>query len=297
MTELTEGIIYKGTGGLYTVKTADGFVECRARGVFKKDNIILKSGDRVRIKNDAVWELLPRRNTLVRPAVSNIDKLIIVVALADPDPSPFSIDKLTVVAEYYGIKPVIVFNKADISENTGLVDIYSSLGYSTYVVSAKNGTNVDAVRAEIKDCVCVVSGVSGAGKSTLLNALSPELGLETGDISKKLQRGKHTTRTVEFFDVFGGTIADTPGFSSLSVAMYGIQNRAELSGCFPEFKNTGLCRFRDCSHTKEDGCSVIESVCDGTISRSRHESYVRLYEELGEYKFWEHKEEESEEDI
>lgn len=284
------GTIYECVGGVYTVKTDDGTVSCTARGLFRKDDTLIFTGDRVNVEDGVITEIFPRKNSLTRPPVANIDKLFLVVAVSSPDPNLYNIDKMLAVAEYHGIQPVIVLSKSDLNDVFGLYDIYGSLPYKIYTVSQDSENDIDKIRDEISGCVCVMSGLSGVGKSTLLNRLSPGLSLKTGDISKRLGRGKNTTRSSRFFDVFDGVIADTPGFSSLSFESYDIKNRAFLADCFPEFREyVNDCLFSDCSHTKEKGCGVIEALRQGKIKKSRHENYCRMYEELGVYKPWEDK--------
>ncbi len=291
---MTRGRIYKGVGGLYTVKTENGFEECRARGIFRKDRIVLCVGDEVEIKDGVIETLLPRRNILSRPPVSNIDRIFIVTALADPTPDLYNIDKMTVVAAFHGIEPIIVFNKTDLPDEIGTEEIYMRLPYKYVALEARNSEKSEAalnvMRSLIKGHICALGGLSGVGKSTLLNALDPTLERETGEISRKLQRGKHTTRSVELFDICAGTVADTPGFGSIDFEEFGIRNRADLAACFAEFSPfADKCMFGDCSHTKEKGCAVLEALKNGEIPPSRHENYVRMWTELGEYHAWEDK--------
>ena len=284
------GIIYECVGGVYSVKTENGFISCQARGLFRKDDTVLLTGDKVTVENDIITEIMPRKNSLIRPPVANIDKHFLVVAVASPDPSLYNIDKMLAVAAYHNIEPIIVFSKSDLNDPFGLFDIYSDLPYKTFKVSVDSDADLELIRSEIKDSICVMRGLSVVGKSTLLNRLDPSLDLKTGDISKKLGRGKNTTRTSRFFDVAGGVIADTPGFSSLSFESYDIRNRAFLAACFPDIAEfTDDCRFTDCSHTKEKGCAVLQALADGKIKPTRHENYCKMYEELGVYKHCEDK--------
>lgn len=284
------GRIYKGTGGLYTVKTDDGFLELKARKNILKKGAELRAGDYVTLGDNVIEELLPRKNSLIRPPVSNIDKLLLVIAVRNPDPCFYNIDKMIAVAEYHGIEPVIILNKSDFEDSTGVANVYGALPYRVYNVSASEKNGTDVVANEIKGCSCVLAGVSGVGKSTLLNAIAPELLRATGDVSDRLRRGKHTTRCAELFDVCGGIIADTPGFSSLELEAFDLKDRSKLADCFAEFREyIDDCRFHDCAHVKDLGCAVRAAVEEGKIQRSRYESYVQMYEELGEYKKWEDK--------
>ena len=284
------GRIYKGTGGLYTVKTDSGFMELKARKNILKKGSELRAGDFVTLGENVIEELIPRKNTLIRPPVSNIDKLLIVIAVRNPDPCFYNIDKMIAVAEYHGIEPVIILNKSDYEDVTGVSQVYGKLPYRVYSVTALDKDGTDVVANEIKGFTCVLAGVSGVGKSTLLNAIAPELLRATGDVSERLRRGKHTTRCAELFDVCGGTIADTPGFSSLELEAFDLKDRSKLADCFAEFRPYfDECRFHDCAHVKDLGCSVREACEEGKIQKSRYESYVQMYNELGEYKKWEDK--------
>ena len=250
-------------------------------------------GDRVEISLDAngkgrVDKLLPRKNFFIRPAVANIDVLIAVASEVNPVTDPFLIDRVTAFAEHIGCEVVICINKADAGHQGRLRDIYATTGYRIIETSAVTGEGIDELRECIRGKVCAFSGNSGVGKSSLLNALEPGLKLETGDVSEKLGRGRHTTRHVEIFPAGGAYVADTPGFASFDMEQLPPIPKEELQHCFPEFEPyIGHCRFDDCAHLKEPGCAVREAMAEGKINPSRHESYARLYEISAKYREWE----------
>lgn len=286
------GIIIKITGGFYYVEAADGVYECKARGVFRKQGVNPLVGDHVDITvpDDgycSVDSIHERRNSLVRPALSNLDNLMIVSSLKEPDTNLYLIDKMTCVAVSKDITPVVVFSKCDLASATEYVNIYRSVGIRAYEFSSVDLRGLEDIKAELKDKVTAFCGNSGVGKSTLLNALFPDLSLKTGEISDKLGRGRHTTRTVELFHKHGGYIADTPGFSTVDIERFELIRKDELKFAFPEFEDYfGKCRFNSCNHLCEKGCSVLEAVEEGIIPRSRHDSYLRMYEEVKDIKDW-----------
>ena len=235
-----------------------------------------------------VDKLLPRRNFFIRPAVANIDVLIAVASEVNPVTDPFLIDRVTAFAEHMGCEVVICIYKSDAGRPGRLREIYRTSGYPVIETSAVTGEGVAELRAAIAGKVCAFSGNSGVGKSSLLNALEPGLGLETGDVSEKLGRGRHTTRHVEIFPAGGAYVADTPGFASFDMEQLPPIPKEELQYCFPEFRPyIGRCRFDDCAHLKEPGCAVREAMEQGRIHKSRHESYERLYEVSAKYREWE----------
>ena len=283
-----EGIVIRGLGGLYRVLCDGVIYDCRGRGGLKRDRNIIYVGDRVEFSGESIEKILPRRNVLPRPPVANLDLLFIVVACSDPLPNLYTLDKLTVLATHCGIEPVLVINKTDLPDPLGVREIYEGLGYSCFSVCAKTCENVDALRQKMRGKICAVAGLSGVGKSTLINALAPDLVRETGEISRKLQRGRHTTRAVELFPFEEGFLADTPGFSELEFSACGLFDRSTLADCFPEFEPYAeACFFRDCAHGREKGCAVRAAVEEGLIPRSRYESYLRMYEEMGPLRPWE----------
>ena len=294
MTQPKNGIILKGIGGFYYVEAAGAVYECKARGVFRKKRITPLAGDRVQITvtddgtENTVDEIFERKNFLKRPPVANIDSLIIVSSTVSPRPSTLVIDKLIAIAEYKGIEPVVVFTKTDLEPAEKLLDIYKLAGISCAMVSNKTGEGVEEVRSLLNGKISAFTGNSGVGKTSLLNALDPNLSLATGAISEKLGRGRHTTRQAELFKTCGGYIVDTPGFSALDLEKEQVIKKDELAECFREFRPyLGQCRFTTCSHTCDKGCRIIKAVEDGEISRSRHDSYVEMYQAAKELKEWE----------
>jgi ribosome biogenesis GTPase len=289
---MPEGLIVKAISGFYYVKTGDETVECRARGRFRLDGSSPLVGDRVVFSRDAQGKGRvdgfctkkffnpsgPWRNRCSGTDASEIN----------PITDPFLIDRVTSIAEHNGCRVVICINKSDICRSDRLFDIYSKTGYKVIRTSAVTGEGIRELCAELEGKVCAFSGDSGVGKSSLLNAIAPELCIETGEVSEKLGRGRHTTRHVELFSVGGALLADTPGFASFDVEMMQPVSKTELQYTFPEFvPYIGRCRFDDCAHLKEPECAVTAAVHAGTISASRYGSYVRLYEISAQYKSWE----------
>lgn len=290
----SQGRILKGIGGFYYVETFDGMVECRARGAFRNQEMTPYVGDNVIIEYDSktmtgvVDTILARKNFLVRPAVSNIDKLYIVCSTVLPQPNLLNIDKLTAVAVHNGIEPIIVISKTDLDSAQQLVSIYEKAGFTVFETSVNSDDGAEAVKKSLSGCVSVFTGNSGVGKSTLINQMFPELKLKTGEVSMKLSRGRHTTRHVELFPLeSGGYLADTPGFSSIDFEGYAVIKKDEVVHCFPEFaKYIGDCRFPDCSHVGESDCSVKTAVANGFIAPSRYESYCALFKEAEKIRDW-----------
>lgn len=291
-----EGLILKGVGGFYYVESGSNVYECKARGLFRKSGTTPLAGDRCRITvRDGGYctidTIEPRKNRLVRPAVANIDTLFIVAASVKPSPSYTVIDRMTAMAEQNGIQPVIVVTKLDLSGAGELCAVYRLAGFEVVEIDYRTGAGLERIRGLMRDKISAFAGNSGVGKSTLLNAIEPDLLLETGDISEKLGRGRHTTRSVELFTLsFGGRIADTPGFASFEGELVMNIEKEQLQYCFREFERyIPDCRFTGCAHLKEKGCAVLEAVERGEIARSRHDSYRLLYEEAKNIKPWEKK--------
>ncbi|HBB71129.1 MAG TPA: ribosome small subunit-dependent GTPase A [Ruminococcus sp.] len=283
------GIITKCLGGLYTVESPDGIYECRARGVFRNKGISPCAGDRVVFGDGVITAVEERRNYIVRPPLANLDQLIFITSVADPAPNLLILDKFIAVAEYKGIEPVVAITKTDLADSAPLRETYSGIGIRVLEIDYSRSESVEAVRELLRGKISAFTGNSGAGKSTLLNAAYPELKLATGEISRKLGRGRHTTRHAELYRLEdGGYIADTPGFSTFDTNRYDIIRKEELAGCFREFAPyIGGCRFRDCAHLCEKGCTIVEAVEKGLIPESRHESYVAMYQEAKQLKEWE----------
>lgn len=288
-----EGIIIKGIGGFYYVEVADSVYECKARGVFRRQNVTPTVGDRCIIEVPetgfaSVSEILPRKNILVRPTLSNLDKLIVVVSACKPKPNFLIIDRLISAAIDKEIKPVVVITKTDLASADELLEVYKKACVDVISIDYETGDGIEKVRNELKDCISGFAGNSGVGKSTLINAVEPELKLATGEISDKLGRGRHTTRSAELFNLsFGGKIADTPGFASFDGDFGEPIDKENLQFCFPEFEPyIGRCKFTSCAHLCERGCEIVAAVERGEISSHRHESYCALYKEAKERKEW-----------
>lgn len=287
------GLIVKSIGGLYSVESPDGILyDCVPRGVFRKDKKVLCVGDRVSFNDDKViTEIHQRKNYLIRPPLANMDQLIFVVSMCEPSPNLTLLDKFIAIAEYKNIVPVVVLTKVDLDSFENIFSIYTKAGIKILIVDYDDIKTIQAVKELLKGKISAFTGNTGVGKSTLLNAIDDRFGIPTGEISKKLGRGKHTTRHAQLYKLDnGGYIADTPGFSTFETNKYDIIQKEKLSYCFVEFSDfSGECMFKDCSHTKEKGCAVVEAVREGKISASRHESYCRMYEEAKNIKDWEHR--------
>lgn len=286
---MLEGIIIKGIGGFYYVKTNDGIIECRARGVFRERNITPLIGDKVLIRiskednTGYVEEILPRKSQLTRPPVANITQAIVIMSIKDPHINCWLLDRFLVMAEHENLNVKICLNKIDLASNEeiDLIDkIYNKTEYNIIKTSTKTNEGVSELKNLLKDNITAFAGPSGVGKSSLLNEIDPRLNLEIGEVSKKNTRGKHTTRHVELIDLDTNTyVLDTPGFSSINLDF--IKSEIELGKYFKEIADySNGCRFISCLHHKEPGCEVKEQVEEGNVSRSRYENYLLFLDEI-----------------
>ena len=291
-----EGVIRKALSGFYYVQCGGDLVTCRARGKFRYQKITPLVGDRVVIARQpdgtgSLTEVLPRRNAFQRPAVANIDQMVIIASGAIPVSDPFLLDRSISLAESKGCQPILCINNWDLVQAQDLLDLYRGAGIPTLAVSAQTGQGLEELRGMLAGKLSAFPGPSGVGKSSILTALDPTFALATGEVSEKLGRGRHTTRHVEMFPLDEDTyVIDTPGFSSFDTEELDLELKARLPETFPEFAPyLGQCRFVGCSHVKEKGCAVLQAVKDGRIPASRHRSYVRLYDELKDLRDWQHK--------
>jgi len=293
---VNEGIVMKALSGFYYVDDGETITACRGRGKLRHEKNPPLVGDLVKFTplgngQGSLDEILPRKNQFYRPAVANVDQLVIIASEATPVTDPFLIDRVAAIAAGRGCQSVICINKCDLASGKTLEKIYSSAGFPTLRVSAETGEGIEKLRELIVGKVSAFTGNSGVGKSSILNALDPDILLATGDVSEKLGRGRHTTRHVELFRLScGAVVADTPGFSSFDVDRMELMRKEELARCFPEFAPyMDECRFQDCAHVKEQGCAVLQAMKDGKIQPTRHQSYVRLYEQAKAIPDWERK--------
>ncbi|MCD7919327.1 MAG: ribosome small subunit-dependent GTPase A [Clostridiales bacterium] len=288
------GLIVKALSGFYYVDCGGQMYRCRARGKFRYEKVSPLVGDRVEITpteagDGRLDKILPRRNCFQRPAVANMDQMVLIGANVNPVTDPFLIDRVAALAELNDCEPIIVLNKCDLDPCDELYQRFRQAGFRTLRVSARTGEGVPELGTVIAGKTAVFTGNSGVGKSSLLNALEPEFGIPTGEVSEKLGRGRHTTRHVELFRLRNGAvIADTPGFAAFDTETEELLDRERLAYAFREFRPyLGQCRYVGCAHVKEKGCAVLAAVKAGEISRSRHDSYMRLYQAAKEHNSWE----------
>ena len=293
MTKNSEGRIIRSLSGFYEVQTAEGTVTCRARGSLRRGAEIPQTGDLVTISVERgkgmVEKIHPRRNSFVRPAVANIDALVVFAANANPVTEPFLIDRVAAIAGDQEVPVILCVNKCDLDPAQDLIRIYTHAGFPVIAASAETGEGIEALRELIRGKLVAFTGNSGVGKSSILNRLCPTLQLPTGEVSEKLGRGRHTTRHVELYDLGEGTlVADTPGFSSFDTDQMEVMLKENLQYAFPDFGSyIGKCQFHDCSHRKEPGCAVTAALQAGEIEPTRYDSYLRLYEKASQIKLWE----------
>ena len=291
-----DGIIMHAISGFYYVEAADSIYECRAKGNFRNKGLSPLTGDRVEFSPDGdkgfILRIKERKNFLLRPPVANIDKLFIMSSADKPRPNLFVIDKLSAFAVYHKIEPVIVFTKTDLADVSVFADIYRRAGFPVVCCSTKSGEGIEELAGFFSPGVYAFSGNSGVGKSSLLNELMPGLSLETNEISEKLGRGKHTTRSVRLYHFRDALIADTPGFSSIELTENGeVISKESLADCFPEFSPfTENCRFSvSCSHVNDRGCAVVAAVREGLVPEQRHQSYCKMYADVKKINPWDQK--------
>ena len=289
----TEGRIIRSLSGFYEVQTDSGTVTCRARGSLRRGTEIPLTGDLVTISVERgkgmVEKIHPRRNSFVRPAVANVDALVVFAANANPITEPFLIDRVAAIAGDQEVPVYLCVNKCDLDPAQDLIRIYTHAGFPVIAASAETGEGIEQLREMIKGKMVAFTGNSGVGKSSILNRLCPALELPTGEVSEKLGRGRHTTRHVELYDLGEGTlVADTPGFSSFDTDQMEVMLKENLQYAFPDFgAYIGQCQFHDCSHRKEPGCAVTKALQAGEIEPTRYDSYLRLYEKASQIKLWE----------
>ena len=293
MMKRAEGRIIRSLSGFYDVQTGDGLVTCRARGILRKEGNSPLTGDLVEITVERgkgmVEKILPRKNKFIRPAVANIDTLVVFAANVNPVTEPYLIDRVAAIAGDQNVQVVLCVNKCDLDPALDLVRIYEHAGFTVICTSAETGEGVDQLRQAISRKLVAFTGNSGVGKSSILNRLAPELNLATGEVSEKLGRGRHTTRHVELYYLGEDTyVADTPGFSSFDTDQMDVILKENLQYAFPDFGvYIGKCRFDDCSHRKEPDCAVRAALEAGEIEKSRYDSYLKLYEKASQLNLWE----------
>ena len=287
------GRILRSLSGFYDVLTPAGLITCRARGILRKADSVPLTGDMVQITVEKgkgmVEKILPRKNSFIRPAVANVDALVVFAANVNPVTEPFLIDRVAAIAGDQEVQVILCVNKSDLDPAIDLVRIYKNAGFSVISTSAETGEGVEELREMIRGKLTAFTGNSGVGKSSILNRLCPELKLPTGEVSEKLGRGRHTTRHVELYALDTDTlVADTPGFSSFDTDQMDVILKENLQYAFPDFgAYIGKCQFHDCSHRKEPGCAVTAAVRAGELEESRYDSYLRLYEKASQIKQWE----------
>ena len=296
MSRIENGQIIKALSGFYYVRSAEGaLTECRARGIFRKEHISPLVGDFVEFSVERgkgmIESILPRKNSFVRPAVSNLDALVILASGANPVTDPFLIDRVSAIAGNQNVPVLVCVNKIDLNDGEKLIGIYRHAGFDVFPTSAETGAGVDALMQAIEGKTVAFTGNSGVGTSSILNTMDADFSVATGEVSDKLGRGRHTTRHVELYRLpNGASVIDTPGFSSFDTDQMELILKENLQYAFPDFAPfLGKCRYNDCAHLHEPDCAVLQALKDGQIEPSRHASYARLYESAKEIKLWERK--------
>ena len=293
MEKRTTGRILRSLSGFYDVQTPEGLITCRGRGSLRKNHQTPLTGDMVEITLEKgkgmVEKILPRRNCFVRPAVANVDALVVFAANVNPITEPFLIDRVAAIAGDQEVEVILCINKCDLDPAVDLMRIYRNAGFTVIAASAETGQGVEELRNLLKGKLTAFTGNTGVGKSSMLNQLAPHLGLATGEVSEKLGRGRHTTRHVELYQLDAQTyVADTPGFSSFDTDQMDVILKENLQYSFPDFAPyVGGCQFHDCSHRQEPGCAVRQALEEGKIEKSRYDSYLKLYEKASQIKLWE----------
>ena len=293
MVDKKTGRILRSLSGFYDVQTDEGLITCRGRGHLRKGREIPLTGDTVEITKEQgkgmVEKILPRKNRFIRPAVANIDALVVFASNVNPVTEPFLIDRVAAIAGEQEVPVYICVNKCDLDPAADLAAIYRHAGFPVINASAITGEGVEELRSLIAGKLTAFTGNTGVGKSSMLNALCPDLHLATGEVSEKLGRGRHTTRHVELYKLDENTyVADTPGFSSFDTDQMDVILKENLQYAFPDFAPfLGKCQFHDCSHRAEPTCAIRQAVDAGEIEKTRYESYLRLYEKASQIKLWE----------
>ena len=302
------GRLMGSSGGLYEIKSNTGEqIFCRAKGVLRHDAVTPLVGDLVRMDRDeggntVLAEVLPRKNALIRPPLANLSLLFVVIPTMKPAPDLLTVDKLTAIAVYHGIEVLPIVSKAELdpAKAEEIADIYQKAGFSVFLTDSTAGLGIEALRKTLAEKlrptdgdtpICAFAGASGVGKSTLLNALFPSLALSTGEVSRKISRGRHTTRAVTLYETeYGGLVADTPGFTMLDFVRFDFFTKEDLPYTFPEIeRELGGCRYTKCTHTKEQDCAIMAAKAAGRIPESRHASFCALYDVLKNKHDWDKK--------
>jgi ribosome biogenesis GTPase len=301
LSDTSEGKILGSVGGVYTVETEEMLIECKARGIFRKDGISPYVGDNVNImkvgdSEAVIVEVLPRKNEIVRPPVANVDCIVFVLSTTLPSPNLEIIDKFLAIAEFKGIESYIAVTKTDLafgSTVSSLINTYDKTVADVFPIDYEEPESYKKLYDSLAGKIAVFTGNTGVGKSTLLNHLDSRIESEVGEVSRKLGRGRHTTRTVTLFKLDNNAyVADTPGFGVFETTRYDYIYKEDLANCFKDFRPyLHDCRFQDCTHTKEIGCAVIEAVRSGKLPQSRFDNYLRMYDEVSLIKLWKQRQE------